>query len=90
MEAIIPMEVGMPTIRTNVPEQENAESIVRELDMIDELWESATIRLASYQRRLANSYNKRVRPRAFQTGDLVLGKVFENTADPTARKFQPN
>ena len=26
----------------------------------------------------------------FQPGDLVLRKVFENTADPTTGKFQPN
>ena len=26
----------------------------------------------------------------FQPGDLVLRKVFENTADPIAGKFQPN
>ena len=26
----------------------------------------------------------------FQPGDLVLRKVFENMADPTVGKFQPN
>ena len=26
----------------------------------------------------------------FQPGDLVLRKVFENTADPSVEKFQPN
>ena len=50
----------------------------------------AAIRVASYQRRLANSYNKRVKPREFQPGDLVLRKVFENTADPMTGKFQLN
>ena len=39
---------------------------------------------------LANSYNKQVRPRIFQPGNLVLRNVFENTADPTTGKFQPN
>ena len=90
MEAVIPTEIGLPTIRTTTPESENAESVVRELDASDELREAAVIRTASYQRHLANSYNKRVKPRVFQSGDLVLRKVFENTADPTAGKFQPN
>ena len=90
MEAVIPSEIGLPTIRTATPESENAESIARELDVSDELREAATIHITSYQRRLANSYNKWVKPRAFQPGDLVLRKFFENTADPTARKFQPN
>ena len=90
MEAVIPTEIGLPTIRTATHDSENAESVVRELDASDELRETAAIRVASYQRRLENSYNKRVKPRVFQPGDLVLRKVFENIVDSTARKFQPN
>ena len=90
MEAVIPIEIGLPTIRTDTPESENAESVVRELDASDELREAAAIRIASHHRRLANSYNKRVKPRVFQLGDLVLRKVFENIADLTTGKFQPN
>ena len=90
MEAVIPTEIGLSTIRTATPESENAESIAGELDMSDELQEAAAIRITSYQRRLANSYNRRVKPRVFPPGDLVLRKVFENTTDPTAGKFQPN
>ena len=90
MEVVIPTEVGLPTIRKDTPDLENAESIVRELDVSDELREAVTIRIMSYQRRLVNSYNRRVKPREFQPGDLVLRKVFENTADPTVGKFQPN
>ena len=62
MEAIIPTEIGMPTIRKNVPEQRNAELMIKDLDTVDELRESAVIYMASYQRRLASSYNKRVKP----------------------------
>ena len=90
MEAVIPTEIGLPTIRTDTPESGNAESVVRELDVSDELREAAAIRITSYHRRLANSYNKRVKPRVFQPGDLVLRKVFENTVDPMTGKFQPN
>ena len=73
-----------------MPESEHEGSVIRELDTSDELREAAAIRVTSYQRRLANFYNKPVRPRVFQPGDLVLRRVFENTADPTAWKFQPN
>ena len=90
MEVVIPTEIGLPTIRTATPEPKNEGSVIIELDTSDKLREEAAIRVASYQRRLANSYNKRVRPWVFQPGDLVLRKVFENTADPTAGKFQPN
>ena len=90
MEVVIPTEIGLPTIRTDTPESENAESIAKELDVSDELREVATIRITSYQHRLANSYNRRVKPRVFWPSDLVLRKVFKNTADPTAWIFQPN
>ena len=83
MEAIIPIEIGMPTIWTNIPEQGNADLVIEDLDIVDELGESAAIRIVSYQCRLVSSYNKRVKPRTFQPRDLVLRKVFENTADLT-------
>ena len=87
MEAIIPTNIGMPTIQTDMPEQENAELVIKDLDTVDEMRESTVVRIASYQRRLANYYNKWVKPRMFQPGDLVLRKVFENTADPAVGKF---
>ena len=89
IEAVIPTEIGMPTIRTATPESENVESIARELEVSDELWEAVAIRITSYQRRLANSYNRRVKPRVFRPGDLVLRKVFKNTTNPIVEKFQP-
>ena len=64
--------------------------MIKDLDTINELRELAAIRIASYQRRLASSYNKWVKPRAFQSEDLVLRRVFENTANPTTGNFQPN
>ena len=90
MEAIILTEIDLPTVRAAISESAKEESIIRELDASDELREAAAIRLASYQHRLVNAYNKRVRPRVFQPGDLVLRKVFGNTAYHKAGKFQPN
>ena len=90
MEAIIPIKIGVPTLRTKIPEKDNAEAITKDLYMTDELHEAAVVHIASYQQRLTNLYNRHVKPRAFRTGDLVLRKVFENTADPAVGKFQPN
>ena len=64
--------------------------MIKDLDMADKLREAATVRIESHHSRLANLYNRRVNPRMFQPGDLVIRKVFENTTDPSARKFQPN
>ena len=87
MEAIIPTKIGMPTLLTDMLEHSNTEFIIKELDTIDELRETAGVRVASHQRRLENLYNKRVMPRVFKSGNLVLRKVFENAADPVAGKF---
>ena len=36
-EAIIPTKIGMPTIRSDMPEQENAELVLKDLDMVNKL-----------------------------------------------------
>ncbi|RVW80429.1 hypothetical protein CK203_042315 [Vitis vinifera] len=61
----------------------------RNLDWTDEVRESAAIRMADYQQRHQH-YNRKVRPRSFKNGTLVLRKVFENTTEVGAGKFQAN
>ena len=90
MEAIIPIEIKVPTLRTEIPEKANIEAIAKDLDIIDKLREAASVRRASYQQRITNLYNRHVRQHAFRARDLVLRRVFKNTVDPAARKFQPN
>ena len=90
MEAIIPIKIGMPTLRTDMPEQLSTESLIKDLDTADELLQTTAVLVASYHRRLEKLYNRLVKPRVFQPGDLVLRKVFENTTDLVARNFQAN
>ncbi len=90
-EAIIPLEVGLPTIRTQAFEQEdNERSLQLSLDLLQERREASAIRLAAYQQELTNAYSHKVRPRSFQIGDYVLRKVLANTKDPTDGKLGPN
>ena len=90
MEAIIPTEIGMLTLRIKLLEKANTKAITKDLDMANELREAEAVSIASYQQRATRSYNRHVKQRTFQAGDLVLRKVFENMADPTAKKFHPN
>ena len=90
MEAIIPTEIGMPMLQNEVPGTANVEAISKDLDMVDEILEAAAKRIASYQQRMENLYNRHIKLLAFQAGDLVSRKVFENIANPIVRKFQPN
>ncbi|RVW49489.1 hypothetical protein CK203_111149 [Vitis vinifera] len=91
MDAVIPTEIGLPTIRTDTAKQSDANmELGRNLDWTDEVRESAAIRMADYQQRASAHYNRKVRPRSFKNGTLVLRKVFENTAEVGAGKFQAN
>ena len=64
IEAIIPTEIGIPTIRTEILEKANAEAITKDLDMTYELREAMAVHIASYQQRLTNLYNRHVKPLA--------------------------
>ncbi|KAL6319224.1 hypothetical protein AAG906_013898 [Vitis piasezkii] len=91
MDAVIPTEIGLPTIRTDAAKQDDASTeLGRNLDWADEVRENAAIRMADYQQRASAHYNRKVRPRSFKNGTLVLRKVFENTAEIGAGKFQAN
>ena len=46
MEAIIPTEIRMPTLRTGIYEEANAKAITKDLDMVDELHETAVVCMA--------------------------------------------
>ena len=49
MEAVIPLEVGMPTLRSESFEPElNAEAMALELDLVEERREKALIHVAAY------------------------------------------
>ena len=58
--------------------------------MADELREAAAVWIASYHYRLENLFNRRMKPRMFKPGDLVLRNAFENTVDPLVGKFHLN
>ncbi|KAL0451876.1 UNVERIFIED_CONTAM: hypothetical protein Slati_1165700 [Sesamum latifolium] len=75
-EAIIPAELGIPSHRVINFFEECNENLLREnLDRIEELREKSFLRIQRYKNIMINSYNKRVKSRNFQVGDLVLRRV---------------
>uniref|UniRef100_A0A2N9GNU9 Uncharacterized protein n=1 Tax=Fagus sylvatica TaxID=28930 RepID=A0A2N9GNU9_FAGSY len=73
VEAVIPLEVGLPTTRTmEFDVEENECNLRKDLNLMDEKRDIATIRLASYQHQMKRGYDKNIRPKSFQVGDLVL------------------
>ena len=46
--------------------------------------------MVDYQQRASAHYNRKVRPKSLKNGTPVLRKVFENTVETGAGKFQAN
>ncbi|XP_023922202.1 uncharacterized protein LOC112033647 [Quercus suber] len=65
----------------------NNEMMVECLDKMEECREMATIRLAEYQQKLAQRYNRGMRTREFIAGDLVLRRAVGSMRDTGAGKL---
>ncbi|XP_074337213.1 uncharacterized protein LOC141674404 [Apium graveolens] len=89
-EAVVPLEIthGSPRIEAYEPET-NEEVLRLALDLIDEFRDEANARNAEHQRRASLHYNRRVKERFFQQGDLVLGKI-EASGVGERGKLAPN
>jgi ribonuclease HI len=91
VEAVIPLEVGLPTLRSEEYDQENNElMLAKDMDLAQERRDLAMIRLASYQGDLKKRYGKNVSERSLAPGDLVLRKVLGSRKDPTQGKLGAN
>ncbi|XP_028072604.1 uncharacterized protein LOC114274823 [Camellia sinensis] len=91
MEAIIPLEVGLPILRSELFEStSNEEAIAQVLDMAEGRREVALIRLVAYQQQLIKSFNQKVFPRKFTLGELVLRKVMDHKRVSGEGKLGPN
>jgi transposase InsO family protein len=91
IEAVIPLEISLPTIRMEYYDLvTNETSLATDLDLAEERRDSALIHLAAYQNRLRRMYEKRVNPRELAVGDLVLKKVIRSRRDATNGKLGPN
>lgn len=85
-EALIPAEIGIPTLHRQLyfeNEKHNQKMLLDSLDTLDEKRDRALLCMANYQ-LAARYYNLKVRPQTFNEWDLVLRKVFLNTAKPNA------
>ena len=89
-EAVIPVEVGVTsTRRAAFSEEGNDDKLRLNLDCLDEVRDKASSRMTKYQQKMAEYYNKRVKLRQLDIGDLVLRKVTPATKDPNQGKLGP-
>ncbi|GJR73237.1 reverse transcriptase domain-containing protein [Tanacetum coccineum] len=71
-EAVIPAEIGMPTLRTTKLDiVQNDKALKLNLDLLEEKREQAAIREAKSKAKMEKYYNFNVRNTSFKPGDLV-------------------
>ena len=83
-EAVILMEMGLTSFRVKTYEdQKNQQELNNSLYLIDEVREEAMKRMVKHKEAMAKYYNRKVKVRRFNTGDLILRKVSQATKDPS-------
>ena len=76
--------MGLTSFRVKTYEdQKNQQELNNSLYLIDEVREEAMKRMVKHKEAMAKYYNRKVKVRRFNTGDLVLRKVSQATKDPS-------
>ncbi|XP_070050466.1 uncharacterized protein [Nicotiana tomentosiformis] len=92
-EAVIPAEVEIPSLRiiqeAKLSDVEWIISRYEQLALIDGKRMNAVCHGQLYQNRMSRDINKRVKPRQFAPGQLVLKQIFP-PQDEAKGKFSPN
>ncbi|GJR16631.1 reverse transcriptase domain-containing protein [Tanacetum coccineum] len=71
-EAVIPVEIGMPSIRwAEVNQAENDEELLLNLDILEERREKEAVREAINKAKMAKYYNAKVRSTSFRPRDFI-------------------
>ena len=83
-ETVISIEVGITSIRQGMfHEGSNDDQLRINLDCLDEIREKASNKIMKYQQKMTEYYNRRVKLRRLNIGDLVPRKVTPATKNAT-------
>ena len=82
MEVVLPIEVEIPSLKvlmeTKLEEAEWVWVRYEQLNLIEEKWLSALYHGKLYQKRMMRAHNKKIQPRKYKEGDLVMRKIMSN------------
>ncbi|XP_073137641.1 uncharacterized protein [Henckelia pumila] len=81
-KAVLPVEIGEESARIIFYDEKNGERRMEDLEFLEEKREAVAIGMEAYKSRIARSYNRRVRRKGFQVGDLVLRRVQDAAVGP--------
>ncbi|XP_039688639.1 uncharacterized protein [Medicago truncatula] len=93
VEAILPVEVEIPSLRVlmeaELSEAEWSQNRYDQLNLIEEKRMAALCHGQLYQTRMKQAFDKKVRPRDFKEGDLLVKSIKSFQPDPRG-KWTPN
>jgi len=79
-EAIIPIDISMLTFWVEgVAPDQNDTLLLLMLDHSEEKRQQVQIHIAAYQQQMQMAYHKKVKPKKFLVGDLVLRRMIQST-----------
>ncbi|XP_074304145.1 uncharacterized protein LOC141638833 [Silene latifolia] len=94
MEAVQPVELEVPSLRilleSQVPEADWVQARYDSLVLLDECRLNALYHVQLYQKRIERAFNKKVKSRGINEGDLVLKSVRALLPVDPRGKFKPN
>ncbi|XP_057719163.1 uncharacterized protein LOC130933549 [Arachis stenosperma] len=90
-EALIPVEVSVPTLRTELYDQSNnLQARTAELDLVEEERDISAIKQRTRKQYLEQRHNRKVVHRSFNNGDLILRRTEEARKPPAHGKLAAN
>jgi len=93
MEAVLPVEVQIPSLRVlmdvKMQEAEWVRTRYEELSLIEEKRLAAICHGQLYQQRMKRAFDKKERPRVYHVGDMVLKRILPPQNDRRG-KWTPN
>ena len=82
MEVVLPIEVEIPSLwvlrEVELEENEWGQARYEQLNRIEEKRMNAICHGQLYQKRMMRAHNKKIQPRQFQEGELVLKQISQN------------
>ena len=82
MEVVLPIEVEIPSLRVlrevKLEETEWVQARYEQLNLVEEKRMKAICHGQLYQKRMMRAHDKKIRPRQFQKGELVLKRIPQN------------
>src|ERR1051325_5078967 len=89
MEAVLPIEVQIPSTRVlqdaELGEDDWIQTCLDQINLIDEKRLASIFHGQIYQKRMIRAFNKKVKHREYQVGDLVVKRIILPQGDPRGK-----